>query len=66
MNERVALQECAELCEELRRQMENDCQLPPYSLGGEMRPAYEQTRQEDLTVMKEVRNRLLMLLGNTV
>ena len=62
MNERVALQECAELCEELRRQMENDCQLPPYSLGGEMRPAYERAREEDLAVMREVGNRVRILL----
>ena len=62
MNERVALSECAEICEELRRQMENDCQIPPHSLGGKMRPAYERVRREDLAVMKEVGNRVRMLL----
>lgn len=62
MNERVALLECAEICEELRRQMEDDCQIPPYSLGGKMRPAYERAREENLAVMREVGNRVRILL----
>ena len=62
MDERVMLSECAEICEELRRQMENDCQIPPHSLGGKMRPAYERTREEHLAVMKEVGNWVRMLL----
>lgn len=61
MNERVALSECAEICEELRRQMENDCQVPPHSLGGKMRPVYERVREEDLAVMKDIANHVRML-----
>ena len=54
MNERVKWEECADLCQELRREMEDDCQVPPYSLGGEMLPAYERARKEHLEVMKEI------------
>lgn len=64
MNDVVGLAECLDLCEALQRQMESDCQIPPDCLGGEMRPAYERVRENQLVALKSIYYQLCALLDN--
>ena len=62
MNDIVGLEECVRLCVSLQRQLEDDCIVPPDALGGEMRPAYEKVRENQLAAIKAIRYQLYELL----
>ena len=62
MNDLAGLAECLDLCAKLQRQLESDCQIPPDALGGEMRPMYEQARENHLAELKSIRYQLCTLM----
>lgn len=55
------LDECIQLCNALKRELENDCCVPPGSLGGNMLPAYEEVRESQLNAVREISKRMSML-----
>lgn len=61
MEAEVILKRCIEQAEQLKRQIQNDCEIPPGSLGGQMRHEYEKVRANQLALIKVICNQLDML-----
>lgn len=61
MEAEVILKRCIDQAEQLKRQIQSDCEVPPNCLGGEMLPAYEKVREYQLAIIKNVCNQLYML-----
>lgn len=55
------LEECAYQCERLKLRLEQDCQLPDGSLGGEMADVYRKLRDSHLTQIKKITGQLKIL-----
>ena len=52
---------CIDQAEQLKRQIQSDCQLPPNCLGGQMRREYEKNREYQLAIIKNVCDQLQIL-----
>lgn len=65
MNAEMILKECAELAEQLKRQIEEDCQVPSGCLGGQMLPVYKEVRERQLANIRKLYNYLLELSASS-
>lgn len=61
MEAEVILKKCIDQAEQLKRQIQSDCEVPPNCLGGEMLPTYEKVREHQLKQIKTICNQLGIL-----
>lgn len=50
----VILARCIEQAEQLKRQIQNDCDVPPNCLGGKMLSAYQKVREHQMAIIQKI------------